>query len=469
MIKPIIKLSTSYAATQGIQKGVMLLLTPLLTSYILPKEYGNIAIVVMLVSIFKIIFTLSLESTIMRYYLRIKNNEILAKEFLGSIIFFIGIMFLIFLTLLLVFGEIFFKFIFADFAFYPYIMIAALLTMVQQINSIYITMLKAVQNIKDYIIFYNALFVFQTGLILLFVITKLDSSDLNYLYALLIANIIFSFISFYKLKAYISFVLKMKLIKIALGYSLSILPIQLINIVNSSVDRYILFLMLGNSVVGVYYIAYQVSSAASMVMLAINSALIPTFFKIYENNKSKNNFYEINTIMDKIVFISGIIEAILLLGYPLFYYFLNDSYHGASNAISILILSNIMLSIYYLNTNALSISIRLNRKKILGVLLGVLVNVLLSFSLVEMYGMLGVAIGTLMGFMTSTMYFIFLVKKFTTFQFDNFMYIFYYFIIFSISLLFSDFIWAILGEVIVIFLFWKFYFSHKKYNDLKLC
>lgn len=456
MLKKVLKFSFSYAFIEGAQKGLLLLITPFLTFYILPDEYGNIAMVLMLVSIFKILFAFSLESTIMRYYLRIKNNHNLSKRFLGSIILFIGLSFILYTIFMLLFGEKFFSYILDDLSFAPYILLAMFLTMFQQLNHIYISILKATQNIREYALFYNLYFLSQTFLIVLMVTNDFVPNDLEYIYALILSNIVFSAVSFYKLKPDIILVFDKKLIRIALSYSLSVLPIQLVNIVNNSLDRYILLLFLGNSAVGVYYLAYQLSSVAQMIMLAINSAFVPMFFKFYEENKNKKDFSNIVNVINSLVYLSGIIEVLLLLSYPLFYFFVDPAYNSSIPVVPILMYSNIILFLYYINTNALSISIHLNRKKILGVLLGVITNAIISFILVKKIGMTGVAIGTLAGYMVSTLYFIFLVKKFTHFNYSNFTYFLFYTAIFLGIEFFDNYVYKVAISICILLVFSKF-------------
>jgi O-antigen/teichoic acid export membrane protein len=449
--KKILKISISYTFTEGLQKSLFFLITPILTIYITPKEYGNIAIILMLVAIFKILFTMSLESTIMRYYLRIKDNKTLSKNFLGSIVVFISLLFMFSFFIMLFFGEELFSIILVDIQYYPYIFLAIILVISQELNSLYITVLKVTQNVKDFTIFYNMYFFSQTIFILLFVVNDLLSEDIAYALALITVNLLFSLISIYKLKPYICFTIDLKLIKIALAYSISMVPIQLANIANSSVDRYVLLSLMGTSSVGIYFFAYQISTVALLIMLAINSAFVPLFFKLYDNNKKKKNYTEIYTIADKVVLASGIVESILLLSYPIVFLMIDRSYASSLDIVPILIFSNILMSLYFLNTNALSVSKKLNRKKIVGIFLGILLNVILSYTLIEYIGIKGVAIATLVGFMTSTLYFSFLVKKFTALKYSNFLYFMYYFLIF-ISVEMTEEIFTQITLVLVIIL-----------------
>ena len=184
----VFKLALSYSFIESIQKGIYFLTIPLLTYYISAGEYGNIAVVLMIVSVFQILFTFSLETVVMRYYIKIKN-EVLKKKFLGTV--FLSSLFFILLWSLLLFliGPFVFKLILPKLSFFPYIFLAILIVSFKLINIFYITLLKATQNIKEYAKFYNLYFLLQTLFIICFVVLFHYKKDLLYLFGLLLSQI----------------------------------------------------------------------------------------------------------------------------------------------------------------------------------------------------------------------------------------------------------------------------------------
>jgi len=199
-------------------------------------------------------------------------------------------------------------------------------------------------------------------------------------------------------------------------------------------------------------------------MLAINSAFVPIFFKLYDKNKQLNQYEEIYNIVNKLIFVSGIIEIFLLLLYPTFYLFIDEKYSYSLSVVPYLILSNILLSIYFINTNTLSTSVELNRKKIYGVLLGITSNLLFSLILIKYIGMIGVAIGTLIGFFVSTLYFIRIVKKHTLFRYNNFLFILYFLLIFIICQFTEILLVKIIFLLILLIIFYRLlFFERVKY------
>ncbi|WP_187647903.1 lipopolysaccharide biosynthesis protein [Nitrosophilus labii] len=453
-MKKILKLAFSYSAIEGFQKGLFFFITPLLTYYITPEEYGNISIIFIFIAFFQIIFAFSLESTIMRYYVRLKNEK-LKKDFLGTVIL-ISIFSIVFwITVLSIVGPFFFKIIFSNLSFYPYIFIAILIVSFKMINILYISFLKVVQNIKEFAIFYNFYFLSQTSFVLYFVIFFNFKKDLLYLNGMLYSNILFAVIALYKLNKKINLTINKKIIKLIFNYSISIIPLRVVNIINSSIDRFLLLNIIGGGVVGVYYLGLQIGSIAQIIMLAINSAYVPIFFKLYEKNKNRLEFKEIYSIINKLVFIAGIVEVLLLFFYPLLFNIINSSYIEAKNIVPIFILYYIFGIVYFINTNALSISALLNRKKVFGIIYGIVVNIIFSLLLIKYLGAIGVAIGSLLGLLVSILYFIFLVKKYTDFRFNNAIYILYILILFFINNFIDSIILKLLFSSMIIITYFK--------------
>jgi len=450
----ILKLALSYSLIEVIQKGIYFLIIPLLTYYISVSEYGNIAIVLMIISIFQVFFTFSLETVVMRFYIKIKN-ETLKKKFLGTV-FKSSLLFILFWNLfLLIIGPFVFQLILPKLSFFPYIFLAILIVSFKLINLFYITLLKATQNIKEYAKFYNIYFFLQTLFIIIFVVVFHYKKDLLYLFGLLLSQIIMLGYIFMKIKKNINFEINKKLLKISLNYSFSIIPIKFVNIVNSSIDRYILLSVLGSSLVGIYYLALQISSVIQIFMLALNSAYVPKFFKLYESNKNKSNFKEIYNILNNLILISGVIEAVALHIYKYVFIFMKPEYNEAKIVVPFLVFYFSLGIIYYINTNILSINAFLNKKKIYGILIGILLNIFVSILLVKYMGIIGVAIGTIVGFLVSIIYFIFLVHKYTNIRPKNCIYISYISSIFLFNYFIGSFYINIFINLLIIIFFLK--------------
>jgi len=428
MLKKLIKFSASYTAIEGLQRGALFLMLPVFSHYMTPEEYGIVATSLILISFLSILFSFAIHSAISRYYHKyVDTNEL--KEFLGSNFIFITLISIFIGIVMILFSKPFFDNFFEEIPFYPYIIFTLIIVSTQVVIVSYFSLLKAMQRLKLYTIVFNSYFVFQLLLISILIINY-NLKQEGYLLGVLISNIIFVPIIFILLKNEIVYKIKFKYIKESLDYSLPIIPVEILSNVNRLVDRYYILIFIGLSGVGVYYVGVQIAGLINLIALAINSAYTPIFFQKYENNDS--NYDEIYKISDVIVFIIGVVASFLIVLAPLILELFDKAYSDSSDIILYLGFTGAIASIYFINTNVLSLDPKLIKLKTVGIIFGTLVNVILGYYFTKHYGIEGAAVSTLVGFAITTLILILIVKKNTDFRFNNYIYIIYMFLLFML-------------------------------------
>lgn len=417
MTKQLIKFAFSYTAIEGLQRGILFLLLPVFTNYMTPDEFGIVSTALIIISFLTILFSLAIHSSITRYYFQYRKNTKKLKEFLGTN-FILLILFSFSIAILLVFlGEPIFYLLFEEIKFDPYILYTLCIVASQVVILAYFSLLKAMQKLKLYAIVFNTYFIVQITLMII-LITKYHLKQDGYLLGILITNITFIPIIFFLLRKQITFTLKIEYIKESLNYSLPIIPVDLIGNVNRLVDRYYILLFIGLSGVGIYYIGLQIAGMIYLIALAINSAYTPMFFKKYEDSIN-DDYQDIYKLADLIVFAMGAIATIFIVLSPLLLNLFDKAYEDASDVILYLGFTGALTSVYFLNTNVLSLKPKLVKLKTVGIIFGAMINVVLGYFLTKHYGIEGAAISTLIGFTITTLILIFIVKRNTDFSFDN--------------------------------------------------
>lgn len=423
MFKNLLKFSFSYSLIEGIQKGILFLLIPVFTHYMSTKEYGVVSTVLMMIPFLSILFALTLLASISRFYFKYRKNKEGLKDFLGTVFCFQFCFAIVMGLLTMLFGKRILMFFFDEIAFNPYILIGILISILQPLLYSYFAYLKAAQNLKAYIWIFNLYFVIQIGLMLVFIIWFKMRHD-GYLIALLIANGVSVLLMMVSLSKKINFVIKKKYLVESLKYSIPIMPVDGISLVNTLVDRFYILKFIGLAMVGIYFVGVQIGSVIALIALAINSAYVPIFFKHYE---SKNDDYsKIYQLGDIIVYFMGFLTAVvtLLSTYFLKYFFSKD-YQIAQNILVYLCFLSAVKSVYFLNTNVLSLETRLVKIKTLAITIGATINVCIGYFLTKYYSIIGASISTLIGFVITTLMLIYLVRKKTSFQFSNLKYFIY--------------------------------------------
>jgi O-antigen/teichoic acid export membrane protein len=446
MIKKFIKFSASYVAINGIQRGMLFLMLPIFTHYMTPVEYGIVSTLLILISFFSIFFSLAIYASISRYYHKYMKKPEELREFLGSNFIFMTFISL-FITIIFIFlSKPFFSHFFKEIKFNPYMIYAFIIISTQVIIVAYFSLLKAMQKLKLYAIVSSSYFILQLTLMSIMIIFYNMKHD-GYLIGILLSNIIFIPIIFILLKDDIIYKINIKYIKESLNYSLPIIPVEIMSSINGLIDRYYIFLFIGLNGVGVYYIGVQIAGIINLIALAINSAYTPIFFQKYENNIN-DNYDSIYYLSDFIVFIVGAIASISIVLSPLVLKLFDKTYQESINIILYLGFTGAITSIYFINTNVLSLNPKLIKLNTIGIIGGTVINIVLSYFLTKYYGMEGAAISTLIGFTVTTIILISIVRRNTKFKFNNNKYLLFLFMLFLLLLSIKDI--EIIIQVIII-------------------
>jgi O-antigen/teichoic acid export membrane protein len=417
MIKKLIKFSASYAAIEGLQKGILFLLTPVFTYYMSPVEYGIVATVLMIIPFLLIIFSLTLQASISRYYYKYQFKSEKLKDFLGTNFIFLTLVSFSFAIISFLFLKPLFLYLFPDINYNPYIIYALIIGATQPIMIAYFALLKAMKNLKKYIIIYNMYFSMQIILMLVSIV-YFNMKQEGYILSLVITNFTFIVVVLYLLYDKVNFCLKKEYIKESLKYSLPIIPVDGIGLISSMIDRYYILKFIGLAGVGVYFVDYQISLIISLITRAINSAYMPIFFMKYEQNET--DYRELYRIGEFIIYFSAIIALLLSVFSPVLIELLFDkSYTKAQDIVLYLSFSGAFTSIYFLNTNVLSLEAKLIKLKTIGIIAGAFISVILGFFMTKYYGLVGAATSTLIGFVITTLILIYIVNKKTNFNFHN--------------------------------------------------
>lgn len=448
MLKNLIKFSASYTVIDGLQRGALFLMLPIFTHYMTADEYGIVSTVLILISFLSILFSFALQAAISRYYFKYKNKSEKLKLFLGSNFLFLTLFSFLISIILIFVGKPIFRLLFEEIEFNPYIIYTLIIVATQVIIVAYFSLLKAMQRLKLYIIVFNSYFIFQLSLMSALIIIYNFKQD-GYLLGVLISNILFIPIIFFLLRKEIVFKINIHYVKESLSYSLPIVPVEIIGNVNRLIDRYYILLFIGLSGVGIYYVGVQIAGLINLLALAINSAYTPIFFKKYENNND-SNYDDIYALADIIVFVVGAIATIAIVISPLLLQLFDKTYQNSSSVIFYLGFTGAITSVYFLNTNVLSLEPKLVKLKTIGIVFGTFFNVVLGYFFTKYYGIEGAAISTLIGFTMTTIILIYIVNKNTIFQFNNIKYFFYFIALFLTLLVLKDI--KLLQKLIVILL-----------------
>ncbi len=204
-------------------------------------------------------------------------------------------------------------------------------------------------------------------------------------------------------------------------YSSPLLIAGLAGVSNETLDRVLLKQLLPNSKTALYELGlyggfYKLAMIVTLFVQTFRYAAEPFFFA-QSNNKSSKKIYA--SIMEYFIMFMSIVFLLITTYYNFFINFLGPNFHDERGffIVSILLLANIFLGIYY----NLSIWYKLTDKTYFGALfslIGAIITIVMNLIFIPKIGFLGSAITTLACYVTMTIISYFLSKKHYSIPYD---------------------------------------------------
>lgn len=236
----------------------------------------------------------------------------------------------------------------------------------------------------------QSIFVLILSLILVISLNQGASGRIN---ALLITTIIFAILSLlllYRDSLLQLFPLRNDFLKEALSFGVPLVPHVVGIFFLSSVDRFFINQKLGIADAGIYMLAVQLSLGMAIVFDAINKALIPWLFR----SLTENNPIQLQRLV-KFTYCFFVVVAILgglsfIIGPWVIKWVAGDEYQRAGSVIGWLCLGQAFGGMYLMVTNYLFYAKKTGMLSFVTISTGVL-NILLLLYLINLKGIVGVA------------------------------------------------------------------------------
>lgn len=389
LLKPV----SIYGVSSLINASIPFLLVPFLTEQLSPESYGILSIFSIFLMLVTPFVSVNISNVLLMEFKQIKANDF--PSFLSSILIIPLISSFIMIVVLILLMD----FISPYFNGHKFIII---LLPVVALFQTYPSTLLIFYQMKHKPLKYGAfqILLSLTNLVLTFIFVFFTEWDwLGRIYAILTANILFTLISlaFFYIDKLIVLNIKRKYIhaSIRLGVPLIIHNLSAVLIMSS--DKLFLSSYYGNSIVGIYAVAVQISSIILIVQTAINKAWVPFLFDKLKNSTEANKI--------KIVRASYLFALLYLIlpfivyyiGYFVLKFIINSEYKDAIDFIFFLSVSYSFLGIYKISTNILFYY----KKTLLLSLItfgSLIINLMFNFIGINVFGAIGVVYASVLTF-----------------------------------------------------------------------
>lgn len=385
----LIKSSGIYIGANILNAAVPFLLLPILTRYLTPNEYGEVAIFTVLIGAYSAIAGLSVHGAAVRkYYDNVSKDQL--AQYIGSCL---QILCVSSLGLLIV------SFLFRDSISewlnlrIEYIFSAIVVAAFTFISTIRLGQWQASKKPIKYASFDIFRSVTDFLLATTFVVVLLLGVEGRVL-AQSVSAFLFGLIAiglFHRDNLLHFFCWRPDYLKEALSFGVPLLPHVLGIFLLKSVDRFVINSELGLDAAGLYMVALQFSLALAIVLQSFNRAYTPWLFEKLKNNNDRDLRMIVRSTY--LYFGASILAGIaaFILGPPLITFIAGQEYSGAGEVIGWLVLGQAFGGMYLMVTNYIFYSKRTGMLGLSTVMTGA-INVGLLFYLTSLIGLEGAAI-----------------------------------------------------------------------------
>jgi len=386
------KSSSIYTIGNLINRALFLISMPIMTRYMVPKEYGILSLINAVTAILMTLYGLGTTSSAMRFYYECES-EIEQKRLLGAILSYILLFTFIISVFLSMFGDSFFQKVLRDIPFSPYMLLGIWICFIgmfgilpdalfrildQPILFIFVGISKSVLNIT-------------LAIISVVVLKKGAEGPLG---ASLIVGIIVGIYYLFYLHDKIALNFSVSVIKKCLKFGIPVLFLLLGRVLLGATDRLILQRFVDLSIVGFYSVGATVGSVLVMVASSINSAWIPFFYATAKNeaeSEAKELFSYASTYVAVIILFLGLCAAIFRR--EIMYILAPPSYYPVIEIIPFIMIGAIFNALFFIPVRGIY-----QQKKTVYlpfiILVALVINISLNFLLIPKFQMLGAALAT---------------------------------------------------------------------------
>ena len=386
--------SLIYFSAQIINKLLPFLLIPLITRYLTPEEYGLVTSFNVVLGLSAVFVGLSMNGAINVTYFKHSHEEMKTYVFMALLILISSL--IISLTSVYILSDYFTSITHLS---ELWIILAIITAFFQFITFINLALWQAEQKAKYYGV-YEILQSLLLSLLTVLFLVVMNIKEEGVIVSIATAIIFFGMLStiFLWKRDYISLIYRKEDLKDLLHFGLPMIPHQLSGWVPTQYDKIFVLSMLGLSAAGLYSIGYQFGMIISILTLAFNKAWSPFLFKKLATSP---------TLAEKVVlvkytylyFVSIIIIATLItfIAPYLLLWYVGDQYAGSIEVVSVITFAFAFNGMYFMVVNYLFF---MKKTYILAIITfsNSVLYIILSYFLLNKYGLLGVAYATLLSY-----------------------------------------------------------------------
>jgi O-antigen/teichoic acid export membrane protein len=391
-LKVTAKNSIIYSLGNLMSKLAGLFLLPLYTSKFSVEQYGVIGLLEVSVQVMVALFGLNLFNAFFRWYWDEKYLD-KQKQIFYTVFITVAVVCLIIVLPLIAFASDFSALIFTNKSFAFIFQLSVISACLETIGVLPATLLRLQGKAMMYSISYFVKLLVNLGLnVYLIVFQKLGIESIYY--SAIVGNLVFLlFLGRYTIKNIIP-QFEFRILKSMLAFSLPLLLSTVTGVILTVTDRYVLGRMTGLNDVGTYSLGYKLANTIRfLIILPINLAVLPIFYKIIDAPGSKR-FYARFTTYYSFITILAVLVMVLFSDIIVKIFAQNKDYWDAWKVVPIIAFSVLFGMLKDMALTGLQI--KRNTKSIAIIMISLTaLNLLMNILLIPKFRSIGASMSTL--------------------------------------------------------------------------
>lgn len=392
MSKSILKSFSAYTFTNLFNSGIPFFITIFLTHHFTPADIGILTNISSLNLLLIPLVGLNISSSFMRAFVKEKTDKnsylstALSTSFISLIICFICL----FLFSSYISSKTFIpEEILLVLPFYSFLFISA---------ELYTSKLRMEHKVKKYSVFKISKSILEI-LITLTLVLMFEFNWSGRFIAIFVSTLTLALVCFYQLKeeGLIVFNWNRDNFKHIISYGFPLIPHTISGVVIMYSDKLIITNEIGISQNGIYTVAFQMGMIIGLIQNSFNQAWVPWLYKALEKDSL---IVKKNIVKYSYLYFAALIAIFFIawLCSPILFYFIDSSFDTGMDIFVLIALAFVFNGMYKMMVNFLFYSEKTMIISLITISLGIL-NILLNYYLIPIYGIKGPAIATCITFM----------------------------------------------------------------------
>ena len=393
-------------------RSVSFLLLPLYSNLISTEDFGNYALVMSLYAVIAVFYQSGLQSALSKYYLE-EANEGKRKEIFSTILNTTGIIGLILTVLIFLLSGWIALEALGSSGYGDLIRIIFAALFFESITFITLHLLRT-KELARKVVLYSSFSAVVNLVMNLYLVYYLRLGIYGIIWAQLVTSVMVFLIMLPFLRENYLPVIRTSGLKIYFAFSYPLIIAGLLSALVDVIDRFIIDHFLGKSEVGIYSFSYRIALVMNIFVMSLRSAWTPYSIRRYNEGNYSEDFGKSFT---KVIAVSLLIFLVVSIfiddlfkfsfsGFRLF----DLQYAGGIQIIPVILVSYIFSAVvtYY------SVYPYVSGKSyhfLISDLIALVINIVLNFILIPVYGIMGAAAATLLSYFGSAGYLVIISER----------------------------------------------------------